>query len=190
MLQVHLAVLTALLLLSACGGESARGTSGTAIQVAPETRAGSFELPPLEGKATYRYTVDLPPAYNADLSGTVHRWQVKGTKGQVAPHVRVWITMNPPTLDHGIESAVKGPMGEREIVFKEETAHAYIVAARDPDGTWTQLDAWCKGEGLTPYCMIELYKVAKDSPQVEWALQVARSLRAVAAPKPATPSGS
>jgi hypothetical protein len=176
-----MAALAALILLTACGSESEDGDSGV-LSATPETKQGAMELPSIEGKQTYHYAIDLPPTYGADLTQPRHRWQVKGTKGKVAPHVQVWMAKAPPTLEAAVKQSSRTPMGERKVVFQEETEHGFIVVARDPDGKWTQVDGWCKGDLLTPYCVIELHKVAENGKQVEWAKQVARSLRTGDAP--------
>jgi len=177
MILYRLTLLATVALLTACGGDAPEQGGGSILAEPAETRQVTMTYDTHEGPQAYGYTVELPPAYASAKSGPEHRWQVKGTRGSIAPHVRIWMARQPSTLDAVAERAANPSTGLREIVVKEETEHAFIVVARDIEGDWTQVEAWCKGVGVAAHCMIELYKVERDSPQIKWALGVARSLR-------------
>ncbi len=165
------------ILIAGCGEADGSGATAEAPSGALSTRTDSQQATTLDGVKTYGYKIDLPPDYvRGDMSG-IHLWQVEGVSSKKAPRIRVALSSAPKSLDAAAAHAAKGPLGPREVIFKEESDTTIVVLARDPSGEWIQADGWVKGAGLTMHCWIELHKVAPTSGQVGWAKRVARSLR-------------
>lgn len=166
-------------MLSACGSKGGDGNAGAAPTGALKTRTGTYEVPTMDGDQKFTYAIDLPDGYVCkDAGTTLQRWEVTGKKH--FPAIRIMPSGIPPTLADAAEQAKKGGIDTtREVIFSEETDASYVVGARETDGEWTQVDAWTKGKGLTPYCKIEMYKVPQSSEQVDWARRVAKTFRNV-----------
>ena len=179
-----LTVAASALTLAGCGQPGSGGSSGGARAERPAppgalaTRTDALTAMTIEGEKAFGYAIDLPAGYERAGDPGRHLWQVKGTSGSVAPRVRVW-NARVPTLEEAGLQASKGPAGVRNVILVEEDDERMVVIGRDPDGTWTQVDCWVKGEGLRPFARIELRDVGESSPQVEWAKRVMASLQAV-----------
>lgn len=187
---LHLCVLLGLaLVLAACGSESTAGAGtraagvGNAIDAlggTPTTKEGAYELVTKDGKQVYHYSIVLPERYEvANPTETLQRWRVPGRSSRDVPGIRVMPQEQPATLEDAAARARKGPLAERDILFKEETETSFVVVARDRegDGQWTQVDGWWKGEGHVPYVKIELWDPSEA--QVEWAKHTAHTLKGV-----------
>ena len=141
---------------------------------------GAYEVVTPEGDKRFTYTIDLPSGFACRNPGeSLQIWGMPGTGGLAAPRVRVMPADQPATMEEARAKARKGVAAPRDVVFHQETQTSMVVVARDPDGEWTQVDGWVKGDGLVPYCMIELHRVPEGAERIEIAKRIASSLRQI-----------
>ena len=163
-MTLYLPALLVMLALFLCAcGDKGGPASAHAADVKLETVSGDAE--------SVAFTIDLPQGYELKKPGGINIFG--GARGQ--PRVRVAGTVPPPMLEAAVALAEKGVMAPRKVIFKEETEHGFVTVARNEH--WTQIDGWTKDPEMSVHVWIELSKAAEDDPRIEWAKEVARSIR-------------